>query len=153
MWSIKASLRSRYVAGALLVIVLALGFQVSISDQCMPASSIEKTIPDRIGRWVAHAPGAAESESRSVPGPSVVKDFFRDEIDPNAALTLSDSRALAALPTLPPNTLPPVVLPFDPAGKFSLDILTMSNAKLNKPRSKDRACIDVRNMLGAGESP
>ena len=55
-------------------------------------------------------------ESKSVPGVSVVKLYFRDDIDPNSALTLTNSLALGTLPTLPPNTLPPVVLPFDPTG-------------------------------------
>jgi hypothetical protein len=42
----------------------------------MPASSIEKTITNRIERWVNQAPGARLVESRSVPGVSVVKVYF-----------------------------------------------------------------------------
>src|SRR5262249_32022630 len=114
----------------------------------LPSSSIEKTIATRIERWVRQAPGAEIVESRSVPGVSVVKIYFRDEIDPNAALTLTNSLALGTLPTLPPNTLPPVVLPFDPTGTLPLGILTVSNPGMSEAKVKDVARIDVRNALG-----
>src|SRR5207302_2021639 len=54
-----------------------------------------------------------------------------------------------SLPNLPPNTLPPVVLPFDPTGTLPLGILTVSNAHLDEARVKDLARIDVRNLLGS----
>ena len=123
--------------------------QVLTYYQGMPASSIEKTITNRIERWVNQAPGADRVESKSVPGVSVVKIYFRDDIDPNGALTLTNSLALGTLPTLPPNTLPPVVLPFDPTGTMPLGILTVSNPDLDEAHVKDLARIDVRNMLGA----
>lgn len=54
----------------------------------MPAQSIEKSITNRIERWVNQAPGARLVEGRSVPGVSVVKERFRDDTHPNEALTL-----------------------------------------------------------------
>lgn len=114
----------------------------------MPADEIEKTITNRLERWVNQAPGAARVESKSVPGVSVIRVFFRDETDPNTALTMTNSLALGALPTLPPNTLPPVVLPFDPTGTLPVGILTVSNPSLDEAHVKDIARIDVRNMLG-----
>jgi multidrug efflux pump subunit AcrB len=116
--------------------------------QGMPAASIERTITNRIERWVSQAPGAELVESKSVPGVSVVKVYFRDDIDPNAALTLTNSLAWGTLPTLPPNTLPPVVLPFDPTGTLPLGILTVKNPSLGEATVKDVARIDVRSMLG-----
>jgi multidrug efflux pump subunit AcrB len=83
-----------------------------------------------------------------MPGVSVVKLYFRDDIDPNGALTLTNSLALGTLPTLPPNTLPPVVLPFDPTGTMPLGILTVSNPHLDEAHVKDLARVDVRSMLG-----
>src|SRR6478736_2257048 len=115
----------------------------------MPAASVEKTITNRIERWVNQSPGVREVESRSVPGVSVARFYFRDGTDPNAALTLSSSLALGTLTYLPPNTLPPVVLPFDPTGTLPLGILTVSNPHLDEAHVKDIARIDVRNMLGA----
>ena len=65
-------------------------------------------------------------------------------IDPASALTLTNSLALGTLPTLPPNTLPPVVMPFDPTGTLPLGILTVSNPKLDEARVKDLARIEFR---------
>jgi multidrug efflux pump subunit AcrB len=168
MGLIKASLKNPYMVATLVFMMMVLGtlamfnipvdilpvfktpaVQVLTYYQGMPASSIEKTITNRIERWVSQAPGARRVESRSVPGVSVVKIYFREDIDPNGALTLTNSLALGTLPTLPPNTLPPVVLPFDPTGTLPLGILTVRNRKLDEAHVKDLARIDVRNMLGA----
>lgn len=115
----------------------------------MPTRSIERTITDRIERWVNQAPGVASVESRSVVGVSVVKLYFRDDVDPNAALTMTNSLALGTLPTLPQNTLPPVVLPFDPTATLPLGILTVSNPNLSEAKVKDIARVQTRNALGS----
>src|SRR5437899_8800232 len=122
MWLIKASLKNPYMVATLVFIMTVLGIlsawnipvdilpvfktpavQVLTYYNGMPAGSIEKTITNRLERWTTQAPGARLLESRSVPGVSVIKLFFRDDIDSNAALTLTNSLALGALPTLPPN--------------------------------------------------
>ena len=51
---------------------------------------------------------------------------------------------------LPTNTLPPVVLPFDPTGTLPLGILTVSNPTMAEQQVKDLARVEVRNRLGAG---
>jgi multidrug efflux pump subunit AcrB len=168
MWIVKAALKNPYAVAVLALLILVLGVVAVVNIAVdilpvfkapavevltyfpgMPASSVEKTITNRIERWVNQSPGVRKVESRSVPGVSVVKLYFRDDIDPNAALTLTNSLALGTLPTLPPNTLPPVVLPFDPTGTMPLGILTVKNPKLDEAHLKDVARIDVRNMLGA----
>lgn len=168
MWIVRAALKNPYAVLVLALMIVVVGLvalvnipvdilpvfkapavEVLTYYQGMPASSVEKTITNRIERWVNQAPGARLVESKSVPGVSVVKVYFRDDIDPNGALTLTNSLALGTLPTLPPNTLPPVVLPFDPTGTLPLGILTVSNPGLDEARVKDLARIDVRNMLGA----
>ncbi len=115
----------------------------------MPARSVERTMTDRVERWVNQSPGAANVESRSVTGVSVVRVYFREGTDPNGALASTNSLALGTLPTLPPNTLPPVVLPFDPTGTLPLGILTVSNPKMAEQEVKDLARVEVRNRLGA----
>ncbi|VTT98884.1 acriflavin resistance protein : Cation/multidrug efflux pump OS=Singulisphaera acidiphila (strain ATCC BAA-1392 / DSM 18658 / VKM B-2454 / MOB10) GN=Sinac_0101 PE=4 SV=1: ACR_tran [Gemmataceae bacterium] len=115
----------------------------------MPARSVERTLTDRIERWVNQAPGVANVESRSVSGVSVVKLYFREDTDPTAALTLTSSLAGGAQAYLPTNTLPPVVLPFDPTGTLPLGILTVSNPKMAEQEVKDLARVEVRNRLGA----
>ena len=168
MWLIRASLKNPYMVATLVFVLLALGLlavanlpedilpvfkspavQVLTYYQGMPASSVEKTITNRVERWVNQSPGAARVESKSVPGVSIVKVFFRDDIDPTTALTMTNSLALGTLPTLPPNTLPPVVLPFDPTATMPLGILTVSIPNQTEADVKDFARIDVRNMLGA----
>jgi multidrug efflux pump subunit AcrB len=115
----------------------------------MPARATERTLTDRIERWVNQSPGASNVESRSVTGVSVVRVYFREGTDPNGALASSNSLALGTLPALPPNTLPPVVMPFDPTGTLPLGILTVSNPNMAEQGVKDLARIEVRNRLGA----
>jgi multidrug efflux pump subunit AcrB len=115
----------------------------------MPARSIERTLTDRIERWVNQSPGVRTVESRSVSGVSVVKLYFREDVDPNTAITMSSSLADAARPYLPTSTLPPVVLPFDPTGTLPLGILTVSNPSMAEQQVKDLARVQVRNRLGA----
>jgi multidrug efflux pump subunit AcrB len=114
----------------------------------MPARSIERTITDRVERWVNQAPGVANVESRSVSGVSVVKLYFQDDIDPSTALTQTNSLTGAAMPYLPTNTLPPVSLPFDPTGTIPLGVLTVSNPNMAEQQVKDLARVEVRNRLG-----
>jgi multidrug efflux pump subunit AcrB len=167
MWLIKASLRNPYMVATLVFMILVLGVlcllripmdilpvfkapavQVITYYQGMPASSIEKTITNRIERWVNQSPGAELVESKSIPGVSIVRIYFRDDIDPTAALTMTGQLAQGTLPTLPPNTLPPVVLPFDPTGTMPLGVLTVENKSLDEAGVKDVARIQVRNFLG-----
>ena len=168
MWLVRLAISNPYLVASLAIMLAVLGalslaripidilpvfkapaVQVLTYYPGMPASSIEKTITNRIERWVNQAPGARLVESRSVPGVSVVKVFFRDDIDTNEALTLTNSLALGALPNLPPNTLPPVALPFDATGTLPVGILTVRNHAMDDAKQKDIARIDVRNMLGA----
>ncbi|MFO0814830.1 MAG: efflux RND transporter permease subunit [Gemmatales bacterium] len=115
----------------------------------MPARSIERTITDRVERWVNQAPGVAKVESRSVSGVSVVKLYFQDDIDPSTALTQTNSLTGATMPYLPTNTLPPVTLPFDPTGTIPLGVLTVSNPNMPEQQVKDVARVEVRNRLGS----
>src|SRR6202030_354131 len=71
------------------------------------------------------------------------------DIDPNTALTMTNQLAQSTLPTLPPNTLPPVVLPFDPTGTMPLGVLTVENPFLDEAHVKDVARIQVRMFLGS----
>src|SRR5262245_35261147 len=82
----------------------------------MSASKVEKDIPARMERWTGQAAGTARQESRSIVGASIIRNYYRPGVDRNGALTEVNSLASAAIPNLPPGTLPPVILPFDPTG-------------------------------------
>src|ERR687884_523391 len=146
MWLVKASLKNPYAVAVLAFMILVLGV-VSLSNipvdilpvfkapavqvltyySGMPTGSVEKTITNRIERWTNQATGCQRIESKSTLGVSVVRLFFRDDIDGNGALTQVNSLALGTLPTLPPTTLPPVVLPFDPTGTLPLAVLSVTS--------------------------
>src|SRR5437588_5624010 len=164
---VKAALKNPYAVAVLAFLILVLGLvavtnipvdilpvfkapavQVMTYYSGMPTGSVEKTITNRIERWTNQATGCRLVESKSTLGVSVVRLYFRDDVDPNGALTQVNSLALGALPTLPPNTLPPVVLPFDPTGTLPLGILSVTSPELDETQLKDVARIDVRNMLG-----
>ena len=115
----------------------------------MPASSIEKDITNRMERWVGQANGTSRQESRSIVGASVVRDFFRSGVDPNGALTQVNSLALAAVPNLPPGTLPPVVLPFDPTSTTPVCIVAVDSPDGSQNQSilYDVGRYEVRNMI------
>src|SRR3989442_5747710 len=169
MWIVKAALKNPYAVAVLAFMIMVLGVvavlhipvdilpvfkapavQVMTYYGGMPTSSVEKTITNRIERWTNQATGCKRVESKSTLGVSVVRLYFRDDIDPNGALTQANSLALGTLPTLPPNTLPPIVLPFDPTATLPLGILsvTSNNPEVGETQLKDSARIDVRNMLG-----
>jgi len=167
MWLVRAALSNFHAVIVFMMLIVVLGavalmsiavdilpsfkapaVQVLTYFNGMPASSTERIITDRIERWVNQSPGIRQVESRSVTGVSVVKLYFRDDTDPTAALTMTNSLALSAMPALPPNTLPPVVLPFDPTGTLPLGIITVSNPNMSEAEVKDLARVQVRNALG-----
>ena len=78
-------------------------------------------------RWTGQAAGTARQESRSIVGGSIVRNYYRDDIDPNGALTQVNSLASAAIPNLPPGTLPPVILPFDPTGTTPVCLVALDS--------------------------
>ena len=116
----------------------------------MPANAIDKTITSRMERWCSQATGVIKVESKSVTGISIVKLFFRDDVDPAAALAEVNSLALNTLRTLPPGTLPPIVRPFDPTATLPLCILSVSSpdGRHDEAELQDIARVDLRNQLG-----
>src|ERR1044071_3165829 len=80
----------------------------------MAATSVESGITARMERGTGQAAGTVRQESRSLLGVSIVRNYYADDVDPSSALTQVNSLATVEIPTLPPGTLPPVILPYDP---------------------------------------
>src|SRR5260370_15825074 len=139
MWIVKFSLKNPYAISVVVFIIMVAGgvalwtipvdilpvfkapaVQVMTYYQGMPTGSVEKTITNRIERWTNQATGCKRVESKSTQGVSVVRLYFRDDIDPSCALTEVNSLALVTLPTLLPNTLHPLGMKFDPTGTLPL---------------------------------
>ena len=115
----------------------------------MPADSVEKDITSRMERWTGQANGMQRQESRSIVGASIIRNYFRGDVDPNGALTQVNSLASAAIPNLPPGTLPPVILPFDPTSTTPSCIVALDSKTENESTLYDVGRYEVRNMIMA----
>ena len=115
----------------------------------MPASSIEKDITNRMERWTGQAAGTQRQESRSIVGASIIRNYYDKDIDPNGALTQVNSLASAAIPNLPPGTLPPVILPFDPTGTTPACLIALDSPDQTESILYDVGRYEVRNMTMA----
>ena len=113
----------------------------------MPAEVMEKDITTRLERWTGQSNGIARQESRSMTGVSVLKNYFRPDIDPNTAMSQVTSLAMSDLYYLPPGTLPPMVMPFDPTATLPLGILSVSSPSFDETKLYDIAYFNLRNML------
>src|SRR5213594_4420855 len=113
----------------------------------MPAEVMEKDITTRLERWTGQSNGIARQEAKSMVGVSVVKDFFREDIDPNTAMSQVTSLAMSDLFYLPPGTIPPMVMPFDPTASVPLCLLAVSSETFDETKLYDVAYFDLRNRL------
>src|SRR5712692_548051 len=113
----------------------------------MPTETMERDITNRLERWTSQANGVALQESKSLIGVSVVRDYFRGDIDPNTALSQVSSLAISDLYYLPPGTIPPMVMPYDPTASMPLALLTISSESMNETQLYDVAYFNIRNIL------
>ena len=117
----------------------------------MSANSIANDITNRMERWTGQANGTSRQESRSIIGASIVRNYFQSDVDPNGALTQVNSLSLAVIPNLPPGTLPPVVLPFDPTAMTPVCVVAVDSPDPanNESVLYDVGRYEVRNMIMA----
>lgn len=113
----------------------------------MPAEVMERDITTRLERWTGQSNGVARQESKSMIGVSIVKDFFRPDIDPNTAMSQVTSLAMSDLFYLPPGTIPPMVMPFDPTASLPLCVLSVSSPVMDETELYDVAYFSLRNRL------
>src|SRR4051812_45595039 len=163
---IRASLNNHYAVTVFVLTIAVLGSLAALSIPVdilpaftspavqvltfyggMPAESVEKDITNRMERWTGQAAGTARQESRSITGCSIVRNYYRDDIDPNGALTQVNSLASAAVPNLPPGTLPPVILPFDPTGTTPVCVVALDSKTQPESILYDTGRYEVRNMV------
>lgn len=115
----------------------------------MPAEVMEKDITSRLERWTGQSNGIERQESKSMIGVSIVKDFFAEDTDPNTALSQVTSLAMSDLYYLPPGTVPPMVMPYDPTATTPLALLAVSSETLTEKELYDIAYFELRNLLGS----
>ncbi len=163
---IRAALRNPYLVIVLVLAMLLVGITVALRMPTdilpifktpavqiltlypgMPTETMERDITNRLERWTSQANGVALQESKSLIGVSVVRDYFRPDIDPNTALSQVSSLAISDLYYLPPGTIPPMVMPYDPTASMPLAVLTISSESMNETQLYDVAYFNIRNML------
>src|SRR5947208_8659468 len=113
----------------------------------MPAEVMEKDIMTRLERWTGQSNGIARQEAKAMIGVCVVKDFFREDVDPNTAMSQVSSLAISDLFYLPPGTIPPMVMPFDPTATIPLALLSVSSPVMDEKQLYDVAYFSIRNQL------
>jgi multidrug efflux pump subunit AcrB len=113
----------------------------------MPAAGIENAITNRIERNVGQANSMARQESRSIVGASIVRNYFQPDADAGASLTQTSTLAFSVMAVMPPGTLPPVILPFDPTSTVPIGIVAVSSKTQDESTLYDVGRYEVRNMI------
>ncbi|OHB74226.1 MAG: hypothetical protein A2W17_02165 [Planctomycetes bacterium RBG_16_41_13] len=113
----------------------------------MPAVVMERDITSRLERWTGQSVGIEHQEGKSMIGVSVIKNFFREDIDSNTAMSHVTSLAISDLFYLPPGTIPPMVMPYDPTASIPLCLLSISSPTMSEKELYDVAYFDLRNQL------
>ena len=163
---IRASLRNPHAVVVLALAILVVGLtavvrlptdilptfktpavQVLTFYPGMPAEIMERDITTRLERWTGQANGIVRQEAKSLVGVSIVKDFFGENVDPNTAMAQVTSLAMSDLYYLPPGTIPPMVMPFDPTASIPLALISVSSPTLDETKLYDVAYFDLRNRL------
>jgi len=114
----------------------------------MPAAVVEKDITSRMERWTGQSEGIERQTSKSMLGVSVVQNHFREDIDAATAMSNTSSFAMSDMYYLPPGTLPPMVMPYDPTANIPLALLAVSSDTRSGKELYDLSYFDLRNMLG-----
>lgn len=137
----------RQIPSDLLPIFKTPAIQILTLYPGMPPEVVERDMTSRLERWTGQSVGIEHQEARSMLGVSVVKDFFREDIDANTAMSQVTSLAMSDTYYLPPGTLPPMVMPFDPTASVPLCLVSVSSATMTEKELYDVAYYEMRNRL------
>ena len=112
----------------------------------MPPQDIETDITNPLERFFTLASSVDHSESRSLPGVSIIKVFFQPGSSADADVTQLSNLSLADLKRLPPGTLPPVVLKFD-ASSLPVCLITLKGEGLSQTQLHDIGQFAIRDQI------
>lgn len=115
----------------------------------MPPEVMEKDIMSRLQRWTGQSVGIEHQEAKAMQGVCIVKDFFHDDISMDSAISQVTSYAMSDMFYLPPGTIPPMVMPFDPTASVPLCLVVVSNEQMDEQQLYDIAYYELRNKLQA----
>ncbi len=163
---IKLALRNPYIIVVVALVTVVLGFysfrkiaadllpifktpavQIVTFYPGMPPEVMERDIMSRLERWTGQSVGIEHQEAKAMLGVSVVKDFFREGISLETAMSQVTSYAVSDMFYLPPGTIPPMVMPFDPTASVPLCLVSVSSPSMNEKELYDIAYYELRNRL------
>ena len=113
----------------------------------MPPRDVERDITNRIERWTDIASGIKRQESVSILGISVVRNYFYEDVEQGEALSSVLSLAQSVVPQMPPGTLPPVVMPFDPTSTTPVCLVALNSKTAGEIQLYDIGRYEVRNQI------
>jgi multidrug efflux pump subunit AcrB len=113
----------------------------------MPPEVMEGDIMSRLQRWTGQSSGIEHQEAKAMQGVCIVKDFFHPEVSSSEALAQVSMYAMSDMFYLPPGTIPPMVMPFDPTASVPLCLVSVSNPDMNDSELYDIAYKNLRNNL------
>jgi multidrug efflux pump subunit AcrB len=113
----------------------------------MPPDVMERDIMSRLERWTGQSVGIEHQEAKAMLGVCIVKDFFREGISFDTAMSQVTSYAMSDLFYLPPGTIPPMVMPFDPTASVPLCLVSVSSPTMSEKELYDVAYYELRNRL------
>ena len=113
----------------------------------MPPEVMEKDIMSRLQRWTGQSVGIEHQEAKAMQSVCIVKDFFREGISMDTAMSQVSALAMSDMYYLPPGTVPPMVMPFDPTASVPLCLVVVSNEQMNESELYDIAYYELRNKL------
>jgi multidrug efflux pump subunit AcrB len=113
----------------------------------MPPKDVENDITNRMERWTDMAAGLANQESRSILGASIVRNYFQETTEEGEALSSVLSWSQSVIQYLPPGTLPPVVMPFDPTATVPACLVALNAEDLDEKTLYDIGRYEVRSRI------
>lgn len=113
----------------------------------MPPEVMEQDIMSRLQRWTGQSSGIEHQEAKAMQGVCVVKDFFHPHVTQAEALSQVSMYAMSDMFYLPPGTIPPMVMPFDPTASVPLCLVSVSNPDMTDAELYDVAYKNLRNNL------
>ena len=113
----------------------------------MPPEVMEGDIMSRLQRWTGQSSGIEHQEAKAMQGVCIVKDFFHPEVSQAEALSQVSMYAMSDMFYLPPGTIPPMVMPFDPTASVPLCLVSVSNPDMTDSELYDVAYKNLRNNL------
>ncbi len=113
----------------------------------MPPEVMEQDIMSRLQRWTGQSAGIEHQEAKAMQGVCIVKDFFHEGVTQAEALSQVSMLAMSDMFYLPPGTIPPMVMPFDPTASVPLCLVSVSNPDMTDSELYDVAYKNLRNNL------